>query len=232
MITTIFERLLRVALIGIASAVSMIVFAQQPQGPILNDETRPGATQTPASAQTPNQASPYATAPGPTATSDGGDAGWAPVVADFKLLKILGFCAVALSVVVGLVVYSIRHRRLQKFDTVLAAIITTVLAPVLLFLATKVLATDSAACLGMALSTGADASAFSDGCRTARESLANMFGLKSLWTMITGQTIVNGVIVPLAAGLVKGLIYVSVTLAAPVIFLLLKPIIKRTLYKN
>lgn len=220
-------------LIFVASATFAlnIASAQQPQGPVLTEEVKPAAaTATTALTAAPtgtSSASPYGT----TVTA-GSDAELSRVVSDFKLLKVLGFVAVGLAVLAGWIVYAIRHRRVQKYDTLFALILTLLLAPLLLYLATRLLSTDSAACLGLALGGGADASTFSDGCRAARESAANLFGFTSLWALAFGQTIVNGVVAPLAASVVKTLMYASVTLAAPFIFLLTKPLVKAILYKK
>jgi len=202
--------------------------AQQPQGPVLTEEIKPASPPTaPTAATGTSAASPYG-----TVGADGSDVELSRVVSDFRLLKLLGFVAVGLAVVAGWIVYAIRHRRVQKYDTLFALTLTILLAPLLFYLATRLLSTDSAACLGLALGGGADASAFSDGCRAARESAANLFGFASLWALTFGQTIVNGIVAPLAAGVVNALMYASVTLAAPLIFLLTKPLVKAFLNKK
>ena len=207
------------------------VNAQQPQGPVLTEEVKPAAVN-PTTAPTVAPTGTSAASPYGTTGAEGSDAELSRVVSDFKLLKVLGFVAVGLAVLAGWIVYAIRHRRVQKYDTLFALILTLLLAPLLLYLATRLLSTDSAACLGLALGGGADASAFSDGCRAARESTANLFGFTSLWALAFGQTIVNGIVAPLAASVVKALMYASVTLAAPLIFLLTKPLVKAILYKK
>lgn len=168
----------------------------------------------------------------PAAASDASDQDLQRVIADFKLLKMLAYLAVGLAVLVGLVLYALRHRRIQKYDTLFAVIATTLLAPLLLYLATKTLSTDASACLGVALGGGADASVFSDVCRSSRESVANLFGFKSLWTLVSGRTVENGVALALPAGLVTALIYLSATLIAPLILLLLKPLVKASLSRK
>lgn len=168
----------------------------------------------------------------PAAGSDASDQDLQRVIADFKLLKMFAYLAIGLAVLVGLVLYAIRHRRIQKYDTLFAVIATTLLAPLLLYLATKNLSTDAAACLGVALGGGADASVFGDVCRSSRESVANLFGFKSLWTLISGRTVENGVALALPAGLVTALIYLSATLIAPLIVLLLKPLVKASLSRK
>lgn len=154
------------------------------------------------------------------------------VIVDFKLLKILGYLSVGVAVTVGLVLYAIRHRRIQKYDTLFALLAATLLAPLLMYAASKTLSTDASACLGVALGGGADASVFSDVCRSARESVANLFGFKSLWTLIAGSTVDSGIALALPAGLVAALTYLSATVTAPLLVLLLKPLVKATLSRN
>ena len=202
--------------------------AQQPQGPVLTEAAKPDTAN---SAAVPTASTPVNPAANQSSAA-ASDVELARVVSDFKLLKTLGFVAVAVAVAAGWIVYAVRHRRVQKFDTVFALLLTIVLAPALFYIATRLLGTDSAACLGLALGGGAEASAFSDACRAARESAANLFGFTSIWALMFGQTIVNGIVAPLAAGLVKLLMYASVTLVAPLLFLLTKPLVKAALYKK
>ena len=172
--------------------------------------------------------------PAPASTSgvDVSDQDLQRVIADFRLLKILGYLSVGVAVAVGLVLYAIRHRRIQKYDTFFAVLAATLLAPLLLYAASKTLSTDASACLGVALGGGADASVFGDVCRSARESVANLFGFKSLWSLIAGRTVESGTALALPAGLVAALTYLSATVIAPLLVLLLKPLVKASLSRN
>lgn len=171
-------------------------------------------------------------APASASGSDASDQDLQRVIADFRLLKILGYLSVGVAVAVGLVLYAIRHRRIQKYDTLFAVLAATLLAPLLMYAASKTLSTDASACLGVALGGGADASVFGDICRSARESVANLFGFTSLWTLIAGRTVESGIALALPASLVAALTYLSATVTAPLLVLLLKPLVKASLSRN
>lgn len=171
-------------------------------------------------------------APASASNSDSSEQDLQRVIADFKLLKILGYLAVGIAAVGGLVLYALRHRRIQKYDTLFAVLAATVLAPLLIYAASKTLSTDASACLGVALSGGADASVFGDVCRSARESVANLFGFKSLWSLIAGRSVESGTALALPAGLVAALTYLSATVMAPLLVILLKPLVKASLSRN
>lgn len=161
------------------------------------------------------------------AVSDVTDGALAALKSDFDLLKILGLVAIVVAVVSGLFMYVYRHKRLMQYDAVFGLVLTVVVAPVLLYLFTYLLGSESKACFSATLAAGADAVPFDGMCSAARESAANMIGFKSLWRMIMGEAVVNGMIAPLAAGAVKLLMYVSVVLGAALMYLAIRPILKR-----
>lgn len=160
-------------------------------------------------------------------TSDTSDVTLAALQSDFDLLKILGIVAIVVSVAIGLAFYVYRHKRLMQYDAVFGLLLTVVLAPALFFAFTYILSSESRACFSAALAAGADAVPFDGMCSAARERAANMIGFKSLWRMIMGETIVNGLIAPLAAGAVKFLMYLSVVLGAALMYLAIRPVLKR-----
>lgn len=159
--------------------------------------------------------------------SDESDVALAVIKSDFDLLKILGITAIVVSVAVGLALYAYRHKRLMQYDAIFGLLLTVVGAPILFFTFTYILGPESRACFSAAVAAGADAVPFDSACSAARESAANMIGLKSLWRMIMGETIVNGLIAPLAAGAVKFLMYLSVVLGAALTYLAIRPVLKK-----
>lgn len=147
------------------------------------------------------------------------------IKSDFDLLKLLGFVAIVLSVALGLALFAYRHKRLMQYDSLMGLVTAVIIAPILLFSFTSVvLSTNSAACLTMSVSSGAEAQPLDTACGSSRESAANMIGATSLWHSVTGG---DGVIAPLSAGIVKFLMYLSVLLGALILYLLLRPILKR-----
>jgi hypothetical protein len=186
----------------------------------------PGA---PAQAPAEQPAAPARVAGAEAGAGMGAEADMARLRSDFELLRVLGFVAAGLASACGLAWYALRHKRVQPHDTSGGLLISVILAPLLLTFAIQLLSTDSAACLELTLGAGADLSSFFDACRAGRESVANLFGLKYLWATVFGQGVAAGVVVPFSAALVKVLMFTSVTLAAPVFFLLLKPLLRKTL---
>lgn len=208
----------------ILATASLCINAQQPQGPIGSDS--PAAT---APAPTTSVAPP-AVAPEKNSQANQGRDLETEVIglnSQFSLLKILGLVSILLAAIIGLSWYAYRHARLLSFDTSGGALLALVLGPIFLTLATQILSTDSSACLGLSIS--GDSSAFADACRNAREGAANMIGLKSAWTAVFGQAVAQGMAVAYTSTLVKSLMYASVTVGAPLLFLVLKPLVKKSL---
>ena len=215
--------------IGLACA-SFSSLAQQPQGPIRSQavSATPGAAAgTPEAAQ-----SAISQAPAAASAPEVSDQELGRLKSDFDLLKILGILAIVAAAAIGLGWYAIRHKRLQSFDTTGGIVLSFLLAPLFLMGATMALSTDASACLGLALGSGADASAFTDACRTAREATANLVGFRSIWSLVFGQNILNGVVVAYPASVIRALMYASVCIAAPLLFLIVKPALKAGLYKR
>lgn len=156
-----------------------------------------------------------------------GDAALASLKSDFDLLKILGLVGIVVAVVLGLGLYAYRHRRLMQYDAVLGLLLAVLVAPVLFAGFTQILGAESRACFSATVAGGADAVPFDSACASAREGAANMIGLKSLWRTVMGESIVNGMIASLGAGVVKLLMYLSVTVGAALLYLLVRPVLKR-----
>jgi len=147
---------------------------------------------------------------------------------DFDLLKLLGLFGIAVSVALGLAFFAYRHKRLMQYDAILGLMLTIVLAPFLFFVFSQVaLGPESNACFSAAIASGAEAVPFDAACSSAREGAANMVGMASLWRSVMGETIVNGVVAPLGAAAVKFLIYLSVLLGSVVLYLAIRPVLKR-----
>lgn len=223
-------------------ATGMVFFAtagaqaQQPQGPVGSDAPVAAA---PATAPLPSQSAITTGAAagsekmGQAATApDALDADVVRLRNDFGLLKILGLVSIVLAATIGLAWYAYRHANVLSFDTLGGALLSVVLAPILLSGATLFLSTDSTVCLSQSIGTGGDPSSFADACRAAREGTANMIGLKWLWAMVFGQSVVQGLAVAYSSAIIKTLMYASVCIAAPLLFFALKPVIKATLYKK
>lgn len=161
------------------------------------------------------------------ATADVSDVALAAFKSDFDLLKVLGLASIAIGVLVGLVFYAYRHKRLMQYDAVLGLALTLVVAPILFFLFTQVLSSESRACFSAVVVAGADSLPFDAACSSAREGAANMIGLKSIWRMVMGESIVNGLVVPLAADSVKFLMYLSVIFGSALLYLVILPLLKK-----
>ena len=147
---------------------------------------------------------------------------------EFDLLKLLGLFGIAVSVALGLAFFAYRHKRLMQYDAMLGLMLTIVLAPFLFFVFSQVaLGPESNACFSAAIAAGAEAVPFDAACSSAREGAANMVGMASLWRSVMGETIVNGVVAPLGAAAVKFLIYLSVLLGSVVLYLAIRPVLKR-----
>jgi len=147
---------------------------------------------------------------------------------EFDLLKILGLMAIAISVAAGLALFAYRHKRLMRYDALIGLIWAIILAPLLLLSFNSVaLSANGSACLSMAVSSGADAQPIDAACGSSRETAANMIGATSLWRTMMGETIVDGMVAPLSAGIVKILMYLSVILGTLILYLLIRPLLKR-----
>jgi hypothetical protein len=152
----------------------------------------------------------------------------ASLKSDFDLLKLLGLCGIALSVALGLALFAYRHKRLMQYDALFGLLLTIVLAPLLFFVFSQIaLGPDSNACFSAAIASGAEAVPFDAACGSAREGAANMVGMKSLWRSVMGETVVNGMVAPLGAAAVKFLMYLSVLLGAVILYLVIRPVLKR-----
>ena len=166
-------------------------------------------------------------APGSTADA-AMTASLAILKSDFDLLKLLGLLGIVVSVALGLSFFVYRHKRLMQYDAVLGLMLTIVLSPLLFFVFSQIaLGPESNACLSAAISSGADSVPFDVACGSAREAAANMVGMSSLWRSVMGETIINGVVAPLSASAVKFLMYLSVLLGSVIIYLAIRPILKR-----
>lgn len=158
--------------------------------------------------------------------TEASDAALVALKGDFDLLKILGLVGIAVAVTAGLAFYAYRHRRLMQYDAQFGLLLTVALAPLLLFVFTFVLGAESHACLSAMVASGADAVQFDSVCGTARESAANMIGFTSLWRLIFGEVIVNGLVAPFAAGIVKLLMYTSTVFGSAILYLVIRPFLK------
>lgn len=226
-----FFRLLSIASLTVGLTVaSFSSLSQQPQGPIGSEPI--AASQNSAVAPPDSARITQSQAPVSSRAPEASDQELGRLKSDFDLLKLLGILSIIAAAVVGLIWYAIRHKRLQSYDTSGGLILSLILAPVFLGAATIILSTDASACLGLALGSGADASAFTDACRTAREGTANLVGFRTIWSLLFGQNIVNGVVVAYPASVIKALMYGSVCLAAPLLFTAIKPALKAGLYKR
>lgn len=157
-----------------------------------------------------------------------GDAALATLKSDFDLLKLLALFGIAVSVTLGLALFAYRHKRLMTYDALVGLLMTVVLAPLLFFAFSQIaLGPESNACFSAAIASGAEAVPFDAACSSAREGAANMVGMKSLWRSVMGETVLNGMIAPLSAAAVKFLMYLSVLLGAVILYLVIRPILKR-----
>ncbi len=157
-----------------------------------------------------------------------GDAALIALKSEFDLLKILGLVAIAISVGAGLALFAYRHKRLMQYDALIGLVLAVILAPLLLFSFNSVaLSANGSSCLSMAVSSGADAQPVDAACGSSRETAANMIGATSLWRTVMGETIVDGMVAPLSSGIVKLLMYLSVILGAVILYLVIRPLLKR-----
>lgn len=149
----------------------------------------------------------------------------------FQLLRLFAYGAIAVSAALGLALYVYRHRHRMPYDFLYGVLLTAVAAPLLFWLATLMLPATSL-CLDMALAIDAPANDYENVCRSARESAANLLGLRSGWRTVTDDQIVAGVQVPLAVFAVKAMLYVSTFVGGLVLFMLLKPLCRRMISRR
>lgn len=149
---------------------------------------------------------------------------------DFSYLRWMGWAAIAVSVVLGLLVYGRLHSGHRPNDSLLGLVTVLVAAPLLLTLATLTLSDIGSECLRAPLASASDP--FTGPCRDARESAANLVGMKAVWNQVVGQQIIDGVAMPLAASSVRILLYISSLLAAVVLYFLFKRPVRMLVYKD
>ncbi len=149
----------------------------------------------------------------------------------FDYLKIAGLAAIFVAAGLGLYVYGRMHRRAIPKAAAAGLAVVVVAAPMLFWVASYLLLTEGASlCLTEALARGANATPYDDVCRSARESVANLLGMKSAWGWVMGQQILNGVVVPISAGVIQRLMYVSILIGAVLLFFAFIPIVRKGQY--
>lgn len=150
---------------------------------------------------------------------------------DFFHLRWMGWSVIAVSVALGLLVYGRLHSQVRANDSLFGLLAVLVVAPLLLTLATLTLSEVSTECLRAPLASAGDP--FTGPCRDARENAANLVGMKTVWNQAAGQQVIDGVAMPLAAGAVRILLYLSSLLAAVVLYFLFKPLVRKmVIYKS
>lgn len=177
------------------------------------------------------QASPAGVSPttaSAPALGDAGDAALVSLKSEFDLLKMLGLGVIVVSATAGLATFGYMHKRLMKHDALVGFLVVLLITPFLFWTSSRLaLSQDGAGCLSATLVSGSEARPFDDACRGARESAANMVGAKALWKMVMGESIVSGLVVPMAAGGIMLLMYFSTLATATALYFIVKPFWKK-----
>ena len=162
--------------------------------------------------------------------TDTGDAALVGLKSEFDLLKILGVGVIVVGALAGLATFGYMHKRLMKRDALAGFLVVLLVTPLLFWTSTHLaLSGEGTGCLSAGLLSGSEAKPFDDACRAGRESAANMVGAKTIWKMVMGESIVSGLVVPMAAGAIKFLMYLSTLATASAAYLIVKPFWKKLL---
>jgi hypothetical protein len=139
-------------------------------------------------------------------------------------LRASAYVAVAVSLVAGVGVFIYRRKRLMPLSRTAGALTTVVLALVLFALFSMIVVSpESAACASATLQKGDAGTDYDDACRIARESGANAFGFASAFRAI----FIEDAMVPIGAGMLKVLAYISVLLVSLLAFLIARPVAQK-----
>lgn len=144
------------------------------------------------------------------------------LAADFDLLRMLGFVSIGVAVAAGLALYIYRHRRLMQYDALFGLLLTVSLAPMLFYVSTQFLGDHSHTCLSMSVAVD-NVTKFDSDCATARESTANIIGLKTVWQLIFAGASEAF----LSAGVTQFLMYFSMIFGSAIPYLCIRPLLKR-----
>ncbi|MEK7152324.1 MAG: hypothetical protein AAB834_00100, partial [Patescibacteria group bacterium] len=132
-----------------------------------------------------------------------------------------------LAATAGLTVYYYMHKRIMEYDSVSGLGITLISAPIMFWFVQIFVLTTASSCLHLDVVVGASASPFDDICRAGREHVANSLGLRSLWSALSSQQVIEGVLAPIAPGVIKVLMYLSSIIGSGALYLIFKPLVKQ-----
>lgn len=134
------------------------------------------------------------------------------IIDAFATLKVSTYVIVFLSALIGAGVYTYRHKKILKFDK-LFGLSTALVLTIFLYqiCASQILDDTSKVCWVI---TDASDELISP-CAQGRENLANLIGLKSLYTSISPrQMLETGIAEPIGPVAIKFMIYVSLILSS------------------
>lgn len=134
------------------------------------------------------------------------------IIDAFATLKVSTYVIIFLSALIGAGVYTYRHKKILKFDR-LFGLLTALVLTIVLYqgAASQILDDTSKVCWVM---TDASDQLISP-CAQGRESLANLMGLKSIYTTISPRQILEtGIAEPIGPIAIKFMIYVSLLLSS------------------
>ncbi len=153
------------------------------------------------------------------------------IKSEFAALKLAAYSAVISAALIGLLVFFLRRRKLATYPRWWGLGATTVSSvAIFVLLATVLGSAEGKACASAALEVGNAAKDYDDICRAARESLANTFGFASLFRKVFVSA-GSAYVVPIAVGIVNFLTYLSVVVAAMILFLIGRPFIEKFLIR-
>lgn len=146
---------------------------------------------------------------------------------DFLVAKLCTYGLTLIAVACGGIVYLRRHRALLPFETLAGVgLVALIMVAGVWLIRSQVLEPAPLACLDSTLGVSSD---YTDQCRRARESFANVYGGKTVLRWLSPQTVNAGVVAPIAVGTNRLIFYGSALLWALIGFAIVRAVIRKKL---
>ena len=151
------------------------------------------------------------------------------IKSEFDELRLWAWIVIFAAAAAGLAVYRYMHKRIMEYDSAAGLVTVLILAPILFWFAQMFVLATGSVCLHMDIVVSTSPLPLDEVCRAGREHAANSVGLRSLWSLLSSQQAIEGVLAPIAPGVIKFLMYLSAIVGSSVLYLIFKPVIKRQL---